>query len=213
MAGRDRAVHGGPVAVGLRVLAGEEERVAERLGERREIPAHLFLKLLSIASEQVRERLRASHPQAGAEIDRVVETVAGRIKSQVKSQARAVPRDYSVRMQELGSRYIAGRLTENDLIRYAQGQQFVDTAATLALLARIPVQLVDRAMHGERSDVLLVIARAINLKWGTVKLLLQLRAVPLVMPPEEIQRNLAAFEQMSPTTAAHLMRFHAASVS
>jgi uncharacterized protein (DUF2336 family) len=199
--------------LGLIKRSTGDDTLAERLGGRREIPAHLFLKLLSVASEQVRERLRASHPQAGAEIDRVVETVAGRMRAQIKSQAAAAPRDYSVRMQELGSRYIAGRLTENDLMRYAQGRQFVDAVATLALLARVPVQLVDRAMHSERADVLLVIARAINLKWGTVKLLLQLRAAPLVQHPEELQRSLAAFEQMSPTTAAHLMRFHEASVS
>jgi uncharacterized protein (DUF2336 family) len=199
--------------LGLIKRSAGDDTLAACLGERREIPAHLFLKLLSIASEQVRARLRASHPQAGAEIDRVVGTVASRIKSQVKSRAAAAPRDYSVRMQELGSRYIAGRLSENDLVHYVQDGRFEDAVAALALLARIPVQLVDRAMQGERSDVLLVIARAINLKWGTVKLLLQLRAAPLVPPPDELQRSLAAFEHMSPTTAAHLMRFHAAPAS
>jgi uncharacterized protein (DUF2336 family) len=199
--------------LGLIKRSAGDDALAEQLGERREIPAHLFLKLLSIASERVRGRLRASHPQAGAEIDRVVETVAGRLRSQVKLKAAAAPRDYSVRMQELGSRYIAGRLGENDLARYAQDRQFEGAVATLSLLARIPVQLVDRAMHGERSDVLLVIARAINLKWATVKLLLQLRAAPLAPPPDELQRSLASFEQMSPATAAHLMRFHADAVS
>src|SRR4029077_582801 len=56
----------------IRRSAGDD-LLAERLGERTEIPAHLFLKLLSLASERVRTKLRASHPQAGAEIDRVVE--------------------------------------------------------------------------------------------------------------------------------------------
>ena len=84
---------------------------------------------------------------------------------------------------------------------------------TLALLARIPVELVDRAMLSERSDVLLVVARAINLKWSTAKLMLQLRAAPNALSTDVLQRNLAAFEQMSPTTAAHLMRFHATPAS
>jgi uncharacterized protein (DUF2336 family) len=195
--------------LGLIKRSTGDDMLAERLGGRHEIPAHLFLKLLSIASEQVRERLRASHPQAGAEIDRVVETVAGRMRSRVVPASR----DYSVRMQELGSRYIAGRLGENDVVHYAQDRQFEDAVATLALLAHIPVQVVDRAMHGERSDVLLVIARAINLKWSTVKLLLQLRAAPHAPSAYDLQRSLAAFEQMSPTTATHLMRFHAAPAS
>jgi uncharacterized protein (DUF2336 family) len=192
--------------LGLIKRSAGDDLLAERLGERREIPAHLFLKLLSIASERVRERLRASHPQAGAEIDRVVETVASRIKAQVA----AVPRNYTAHTQGLGGRYIAGRLSENDLARFAQGGKFEEAVVTLALLARLPVPLVDRAMHGERTDVLLVIARAINLKWATAKLLLQMRAAPRVPPADELQRSLAAFEHMTPATAAHLMRFHAA---
>jgi len=198
--------------LGLIKRSAGDDMLAERLGERREIPAHLFLKLLALASARVCERLRASHPHAGAEIDRVVETVAGRMRSRVEAHDAAAPRDYSVRMQELGSRYIAGRLSESDVIRYAQERQLEDAVATLALLARVPVQLVDRAMHGERSDILLVIARAINLKWSTVKLLLQLRAAPLAPSAYDLQRSLAAFEHMSPVTAAHLMRFHAAPV-
>ena len=195
--------------LGLIKRSAGDDLLAERLGERREIPAHLFLKLLSIASEQVRERLRASHPQAGAEIDRVVETVTGRIKAQVA----AAPRNYTDHTQELGSRYIAGRLSENDLVRFALDGKFEEAVVALALLARIPVPLVDRAMLGERADVLLVIARAVNLKWTTAKLLLQLRAAPRVPSPDELQRSLASFEQMTPATAAHLMRFHAAAAS
>ncbi len=80
---------------------------------------------------------------------------------------------------------------------------------TLALLAKVPVSVVDGAMHNERADILLVIARAIGLKWGTTKLVLQLWAGPRIMRPEEMQRNLAAFEQLTPATATHLLRFHA----
>jgi uncharacterized protein (DUF2336 family) len=195
--------------LGLIKRSAGDDLLAERLGARREIPAHLFLKLLSVASEQVRGRLRASHPQALAEIDRVVETVTGRMKAQVA----AAPRSYSGHLEELGGRFIAGRLGEGDLARFAQTGRFEEAVVTLALLARIPVQVVDRAMLGERADVLLVITRAINLKWSTAKLMLQLRVAPLAAPPDELQRNLAAFEQMSPTTAAHLMRFHATPAS
>jgi uncharacterized protein (DUF2336 family) len=199
--------------VGLIKRSAGDDMLAERLGGRREIPAHLFLKLLSVASDRVRERLRASHPHAGAEIDRVVETVAGRIRSQVAAKAAVPARHYADRMEELGTRYIAGRLGEGDLVKFAQGRQFEDAVVTLALLAHVPVQLVDRAMHGELSDALVVIMRAINLRWSTAKLLLQLRAAPRVPSPEDLQRSLASFEQMSPATAAHLMRFHAAAVS
>jgi uncharacterized protein (DUF2336 family) len=188
----------------IRRSAGDDA-LAERLGERKEIPANLFLKLLSVASERVRVKLRASHPQARAEIDRVVEEVADRMKSQVI----AAPRDYSDRLEDLGNRFIAGKLDEGVLVKIARAGDFEDAVVTLALLANIPVPVVDRAMYSERSDVILVIARAIGLKWATTKLILQLRAGPKTVPPEELQRCLASFEQLTPTTAAHLMRFHA----
>jgi uncharacterized protein (DUF2336 family) len=185
--------------------SADDDVLAEQLGERKEIPAHLFLKLLSVASERVRVKLRASHPQAGGEIERVVEEVTDRLKA----QAVARPRDYSTRVEELGSRYIAGRLTESDLARFAHGGHVEDAVVTLALLAKVPVPVVDRAMQNERSDVILVIARAIGLKWGTTKLILQLWAGPKILPAEEMQRCLAAFEQLNPATATHLLRFHA----
>ena len=189
----------------IRRAAGDDQ-LAERLGARSEIPAHLFLKLLSVASERVRTKLRAAHPQAGGEIDRVVAEVTDRMKS----LAVARPRDYSDRVQELGDRYIAGKLNEADLARFAHGGHVEDTVVTLALLAKVPVQVADRAMHGERSDVILLMARAIGLKWGTTKLLLQLWAGPKLLPLEELQRSLASFEQLKPVTATHLLRFQAA---
>jgi uncharacterized protein (DUF2336 family) len=182
-----------------------DDMLAERLGERKEIPAHLFLKLLSVASERVRSKLRASHPQSVGEIDRVV----GEVMDRIRSQVIAAPRDYSDRLEDLGNRFIAGRLDEGDLVKIAQAGHFEDAVVTLALLANIPVPVVDRAMHSERSDVILVIARALGLKWATTKLILQLRAGPKTLPPEELQRSLAAFEQLTASTAAHLMRFHA----
>jgi uncharacterized protein (DUF2336 family) len=188
----------------IRRSAGDD-LLAERLGERREIPAHLFLRLLSIASERVRAKLRASHPQAGAEVDRVV----GEVTDRMKSLALARPRDYSDRVEVLGDLHRAGRLNEADLARFAHGGRFEDTVVTLALLAMVPVSVVDRAMHGERSDVILIIARAIGLKWGTTKLILQLWSAPKLLPPVELQRSLAAFEQLNPLTAAHLLRFRA----
>lgn len=190
----------------IRRSAGDD-LLAERLGERKEIPAHLFLKLLSLASERVRTKLRASHPQAGAEIDRVVEEVTDRMKS----LAVVRPRDYSDRVEELGDRYIDGKLSEADLARFAHGGRVEDTVVTLALLAKVSVTVVDCAMHSERSDAILIMARAIGLKWGTTKLLLQLWSGPKLLPAEELQRSLAAFEQLNPSTAAHLLRFQATS--
>jgi uncharacterized protein (DUF2336 family) len=184
--------------------SAEDDVLAERLGERREIPAHLFLKLLSVASEKVRAKLRASHPHAGAEIDRVVAEVTDRMRSPIV----AAQRDYSAILQELGSRFIARKLGEADLVRFLLAERFDEVVVTLALMARIHVSVVDRAMHGDRSDVVIIIARAIGLKWPTTKLILQLWAQPRPLTAAEVGQNLASFEQLTQATAAQLIRFH-----
>jgi uncharacterized protein (DUF2336 family) len=186
-----------------------DDMLAERIGEREEIPLHLFLKLLTVASEKVRGRLRILHPHAGAEIDRVVAEVTERMKS----QAVAAPRDYSATLEDLGGRYIEGKLAETDLVDFARAARVEDVVVTLALMAGVPVPVVDRAMHSERSDVILMVARAIGLRWSTTKLILQLWSSPSSLSVADLQQSLASFEQVSQATARQLMRFHCMAAS
>jgi uncharacterized protein (DUF2336 family) len=183
--------------------AGDDE-LAERIGARQEIPPHLYLKLLAIASERVRAKLRARHPQAGTEIDRVVAQVAGRMR------ARAAPirRDYSATVADVGARHRAKAMSEADVTAYAQAGRFEETVAAFALVARVPLEVVDRAMTGERSDLVLIIARAAGLQWASVKALLRLRAGPKGISASELEQDLASFEQVNPTTAEHILRLH-----
>jgi uncharacterized protein (DUF2336 family) len=181
-----------------------DDMLAERIGAREEIPLHLYLKLLSLASEKVRGRLHALHPHAGVEVDRVVTEVTDRLRS----RAVAAPRDYSATLEDLGARYIDGNLAEADLVGFAQAGRFEDVVVTLALLAGVPVPVVDRAMLGERSDVVLMAARAIGLRWSTTKLILQLWSRPRSLSVADLQQSLASFEQVSQASAQQLMRFH-----
>lgn len=184
--------------------ASDDDELAERIGERREIPPHMFLKLLAIASERVSIKLRARHPQAGAEIARVVAHVAGRMR---RASARQ-PRDYSAAVQALGARHRAGLLSQADLAASADAGRVEESVVALALLTGLPVPLADEAMHNDRSEAILVIARARDLAWPTVKALLRLRAGPKGISITELQQTLASFEQMSPATAEQLLRFH-----
>jgi uncharacterized protein (DUF2336 family) len=61
--------------------AGDEE-LAVRIGERTEIPPHLFRQLLAMASVSVREKLIAINPQLSREIQEAVDEVSGRIESE-----------------------------------------------------------------------------------------------------------------------------------
>ena len=65
--------------VGFSVLISRshgDDRLAEIVGSRTELPPHLFLKLLATASRAVQMKLEAEHPQARREIYRVVTEVS-----------------------------------------------------------------------------------------------------------------------------------------
>ena len=68
-----------------------DDRLAEIVGSRTELPPHLFLKLLATASRAVQTKLEAEHPRARREIYRVVTEVSNRIQS----EARARSKDYA----------------------------------------------------------------------------------------------------------------------
>jgi len=192
---------------GFAMLIGRakgDDTLAERVGARQDIAPHLFLKLLAIASEQVRTKLRARHPHAGTHIDQVVAQVARRIRRRVAAQ----PRDYSATSALLGARHRAGVLGEADLAAFAKSGRMEESVVALALLAALPVPAADDALHSDRSDTVLVIARARGLAWPTVKALLRLRAGPKGISITELQQNLVSFERLSQSTAEQLLRFH-----
>jgi len=192
---------------GFAMLIGRAEgddELAERIGARREIPPHLFLKLLAVASEHVRAKLRALHPQAGADINRVVAQVAGRMKKAIAAR----PRDYTDVIEPLAARHRAGALSEEVLAGFAEAGRMEESVVALALIGDVPIIVADHAMHSDRSEAVLVIARARALAWPTVKALLRLRAGPKGISATELQQNLASFERLSRPTAEQLLRFH-----
>ncbi len=194
--------HGGFAALIGRVDGDDE--LAEGIGARRDIPPHLFLKLLAVASERVRTKLRALHPQAGADINRVVAQVAGRMKKAIAAR----PRDYTDVIEQLAARHRAGALSEEVLAGFAEAGRMEESVVALALIGDLPIIATDNAMHSDRSEALLVIARARVLSWPTVKALLRLRAGPKGISATELQQNLAGFERLSRATAEQLLRFH-----
>jgi uncharacterized protein (DUF2336 family) len=184
--------------------ANGDDELAERIGARREIPPHLFLKLLAAASERVRVKLRALHPQAGADINRVVAQVADRMKKAIAAR----PRDYSGVTEPLAARHRDGTLSEADVAGFAEAGRMEESVVALALIGDLPIHVADHAMHCDRSEAIMVIARARGLTWPTVKALLRLRAGPKGISATELQQHLASFERLTRPTAEQLLRFH-----
>lgn len=182
----------------------DNDRLAARVGARREIPARLLLKLLQTASQAVRHKLEAAHPHAKAEVRQVVAEATSR----VREETLAGSPDYVAARARVEALHRSAGLDERALAHVAAANQFVETAMILARLCDLPVQFIERSLSHERSETVLILARAIGLTWPTVKAILTLRGGKRGASPTELAQSMASFERLRQATAREIVRFY-----
>ena len=179
-----------------------DDRLAEFVGARPEIPTPLLTALVAKASAAVRAKLEASHPRAKAAVHRAVAEAAGRVEAQLASTAL----DYTAALEAVDSLQRSGQLNESALASFAKTGAYPETIATLAAMCDLPLQFVEQAMGRDRSEALMVIAKAVNLSWATAQEILLLRAERGVISRSEIVQRLAQFERLQSATAQEIVR-------
>jgi len=179
--------------------AEDDGILAEKVGLRPDIPEPMFRELLTKATEVVRNRLLVAATAGGkAEIYRVLAKVSKEVG------ARVGPRDYSAAQRVVLSLDRAGRLNETALAAFCSENKFEETVVALATLAKVPINVADRLLGGERPDPVLILCRAIGLNWSTVKAIIMLR------PDAKSTSHDSAFanyERLSNSTARRVVRF------
>jgi len=174
-----------------------DDMLAEFVGSRPEIPSDLLVGLVAKASQAVRSKLEAAHPRAKAEVRRAVAEAAGHVKSQFLSAAL----DYTAAIAMVERLQQSEQLNEAVLARFAKSGAYAETIAALAAMCGLPVKFVEQAMVRDRSETLMVLAKAAGLSWSTAQDILRLRADKGVIPPSEIIHRLARFERLQSATA------------
>ena len=175
--------------------------LAEGVGLRPDIPPRLFRELLLKATDVVQQRLLASADAATqAEIRRVLAKVSGEVGSKSR------PRDYMTARRAVAELRQQGRLNEPQVVEFAKSRRYEETVASIELLCKIPIDVVDRLMGGDRPDPILILCKAAGWGWPTA------RAVILSRPHMKssstgLDNAFSNFERLSPTTAQRVMRF------
>jgi uncharacterized protein (DUF2336 family) len=190
---------------GFSALVNRAEKdgiLAEKIGRRPDIPAHLFRELLMRATEVVQRRLLATaKPETQSEIRRVLANISKELNT------NNAPRDYTAAQRTVLALHQAGKLGENELADFAKSKKFEETVASLSALCGVPVEAVDRLTAGERPDPVLILCKAIGFGWPTV------RAIIMARPSEKGTSNQALdvaysnFERLSTSTAQRVVRF------
>ena len=181
--------------------AEQDGVLAEKVGQRTDIPPRLFRTLLMQASDVVQKRLLAqAKPETQAEIRKILARVTDEVG------ARAAPRNYTAALAAVRQMHKEGKLTEAEIVAFAEAGKYEETIAALATLCAVPVEIVDRLMNGERADPVLILARAAGFGWPTVRAVISSR--PGAKPSSQVlQAAFENFERLTPATAQRVVRF------
>jgi uncharacterized protein (DUF2336 family) len=183
--------------------AGKDDVLAEKVGQRADIPPHLLRSLLIQATATVQKRLLATaRPDNQAEIRRILSEVSQAIGAKIPA-----PRDYSEAQRTVLAMHQAGQLGEPQLVGFAKAAQYDETIATLSALCAVPIDVVDRLMSGDRADPVLILCKAVGFDWATVRAVIQVRAGGRRVSTQTLDNALANFDRLSVATAQRVLRF------
>src|SRR3954470_2583415 len=176
--------------------------LAEKVGQRPDIPAHLFRDLLVRATAVVQQRLlQAAKPETRSEIQRVLEKVS-------KEFDNSTPvRDYAAAQRAVLALHRTGSLGEPELAQFAKDKTFEETVAALSLLCGIPVETADRLMAGDRPDPILILCKAAGYGWSKARAIIMSRPSARATSTPAIDAAFSNFEKLSPSTAQRVVRF------
>ena len=182
--------------------AAEDGVLAETVGLRPDIPAPMFRELLTRATAVVHERLLASAtPERKAEIENVLAKVAKEVG------ARVSPRDYRNAQRTVLGLTRAGRMDETALATFCGDHKYEEAVVALAALAKVPINVVDRLMTGERRDPVLILCKAAGLAWPTVQSIFVLHPDGKAAPGQGLEVAFANYTRLSLATARRVIQF------
>jgi uncharacterized protein (DUF2336 family) len=180
-----------------------DDELARSVGSRPEIPRHHFLKLLSTASKAVRMALEGAHPEHAHEIQHVV----AKVTTAIQAKAAASSRDYAAARARVEALRTSGQLGEGSLAAFAQAGSFEETAVVLATLSALPIDVVERVLVQDRMETILIVAKAMDVSWQTVRSLLLLRAGKGGLSPQALEQHMASFMRLKRATALQAIEF------
>lgn len=182
--------------------AAEDGVLAETVGARPDIPPPMFRELLTRATAVVHKRLLASAaPDVKAEIHDVLRKVAKEVG------ARVGPRDYSAAQRVVLGMHRAGQINETALVGFCSDGKYEEAVVALAALAKVPVNVVDRLMGGDRPDPVLILCKAAGLAWPTVKAIFMVRPGGKGTSSQGLDEAFANYTRLSASTAQRVARF------
>lgn len=183
--------------------SSDDDDLAVCTWSRSEIPRRHLLKLFADASDALKRRLSKEDPRKATVIAEMVTRAAGHLQS----RTREISADFAKARTLVQSLDAAGGLDEAALSDFAGSERFAETVLALSVICDLPVGLVERALVEERSEQVLVLAKAVGLSWKTTKAILLLQG-RTGRSTADLDRLLETFLRLRPETARKAVQFY-----
>jgi uncharacterized protein (DUF2336 family) len=180
-----------------------DEKLAEKLGLRLDIPLELLRQLLARATDLVRSRLlAAASPENQEKIQQALASIANEVGREAVNPRDFVRADNIV--LELNRR---GKLNEAVLVEFVKELKYEEMTATLALFCATKSDLIERLLKNVRHEGLVIACKAAKLTWPTVSLILESRFSHHSISEKELLEAKDAFLELTQVSAQRSMRF------
>jgi uncharacterized protein (DUF2336 family) len=179
----------------------EDSILAEQLGLRKDIPRHLFQQLIAKASDEVKRKLADERPDMGDLIHNVVTDVTGTIHAKFGPASK----NYFAAKRMVGRLRQYGELNEDKVFEFAHSLKFNEAAVAMSLLCDVPADVVERALVDSNREVVLILAKAIDLSWATTMSLLFLGAPNYRITAGDLERMQNDFRKLNVETSKHVL--------
>jgi uncharacterized protein (DUF2336 family) len=181
----------GPGMATLVKRATRDAILAEKLVQREDVAPDLLRHLVANSPEDVRARLLAvMRPELRGEIASLAATGSRDLAEGVEDS------DAWRRVRALK---LAGRLGEVEVLGYAQTGRRHETAAALALMCDMSVDVVRQLMRGDQPEAALILCQAAGISWPAAQ------AIVAAGNGKPMAKGTAAFDRLSPTTAREIV--------
>jgi uncharacterized protein (DUF2336 family) len=168
-----------------------DDRLAALVGSRDDLPRQQMLRLLDVASAEVRARLLAQNPDSIDAVQEVIAEVGGSIREEIRGF------NYAAVRPKVEALRAAGQLNEAVIAQYAREERFEETAIALSLLCEINIDVVERGLLAPGLEVLLILLKLAGFSWATTKLVLQLKAANRSISPKQLEQAVAHFSRLN----------------
>jgi uncharacterized protein (DUF2336 family) len=185
-------------------LSERDDDLATCVGTRPSIPRHHFVKLLSRACGTAKARLQALNAEAAAEVSSAVSEAAMATSNRSAAESASM-----VAAQVLiESLHHDGKLTADQIVAFADAGKFEETNAALALLANVPVALVENMMVTSQSEGVMILTKVAEMPWPAVQSVLNMRTKLSGAPSVDLNFCRVSYNRLKLATAQQVLRFH-----